>query len=177
MHNIRDRSLREAVTFPSAKCTQGRPSYTRRSLPRVQHSAKSARGISLRKRRLSRETKIVHSGKAFPRAVLAFEKELTPLVASLFLESHVLALGKGRLPRMYICFDTNKLTPCTANHPCRFVRSSLHRRMQGVSTSGHSAASGTRRRHAMSGDDRERATSISLTLGTRAPKYERPARS
>ena len=75
-------ALREAVASPSVKCTRGRLSWTRGSLPRVQHSGKSAWGISSRERRLPREPKIMHSEKAFPRAVLALGEELTPLVVA-----------------------------------------------------------------------------------------------
>jgi hypothetical protein len=38
-------STTAASGFPSASCTRGRPNYTRRSLPRVQHSGKSLRLI------------------------------------------------------------------------------------------------------------------------------------
>ena len=72
----------EAVASSSVKCTRGRPCCTRGSLPRVQHLGKTIRGISSRERRLPREPKIVHSGKAFLRAMLALGEELTPLVAS-----------------------------------------------------------------------------------------------
>ena len=75
-------TLREAVASPSVKCSRGRPSCTRGSLPRVQHLGKSVRGISSPERRLPREPNTVHSGKAFPRAVLALGEELTPLVVA-----------------------------------------------------------------------------------------------
>ena len=74
--------LREALASPSVKCTRGRLSCTRGSLPRVQHSGKTARCISSRERRLPREPKIIRSEKAFPRAVLTLGEELTPLVVA-----------------------------------------------------------------------------------------------
>jgi len=72
----------ECPGYPSVKCTRGRPNCTRGSLPRVQHSGKSVRGISLRERRLPQEPKIVHSGKAFPKAVLTLGEQLTSLESS-----------------------------------------------------------------------------------------------
>ena len=90
-------TLREALASPSVKCTRGRLSCTRGSLPRVQHSGKTARGISSRERRLSREPKIIHSGMAFPRAVLALGEELTPLVVA---GAVYLFFFKKNLPRV-----------------------------------------------------------------------------
>jgi hypothetical protein len=87
----------EAVASSSVKCTRGRPCCTRGSLPRVQHLGKTIRGISSRERRLPREPKIVHSGKAFLRAMLALGEELTPLVAS---RRHFLLFLKKILPRV-----------------------------------------------------------------------------
>jgi hypothetical protein len=91
-----DLPLQEAAASPSVKSTRGRPSCTRGSLPRVQHSGKSSRGISLRERRLPREPKIVYSGKASPRAVQALGEELTPLVAA----GVISFLFKKNLPRV-----------------------------------------------------------------------------
>jgi hypothetical protein len=71
-------ALQEPVASPSASCTQGRPSCTRRSLPRVQHSEKSLRLILSRGRRLPRVPKIMHSGKASPSVVSALGEDLTP---------------------------------------------------------------------------------------------------
>ena len=72
-------SLQQLMASPSASCTRGRPSCTRGSLPRVQHSGKSLRLILSRESRLPRVSKIVHSGKALPSAVLALGEDLTPL--------------------------------------------------------------------------------------------------
>jgi hypothetical protein len=66
-------------------CTRGK--NTRGSLPRVQHSGKSLRGCLSRGRGLPRVTKIVHSGKASPSAVLALGEDLTPSVPFVFLEN------------------------------------------------------------------------------------------
>jgi len=74
-------ALQELLDSPSASCTRGRPSCTRGSLPRVQHSGKSLRLILSRESRLPRVSKIVHSGKALPSAVLALGEDLTPLAA------------------------------------------------------------------------------------------------
>ena len=72
-------ALQELLASPSASCTRGRPSCTRGSLPRVQHSGKSLRLILSRESHLPRVSKIVHSGKALPSAVLALGEDLTPL--------------------------------------------------------------------------------------------------
>ena len=72
-------TLQELLDFPSAGYTRGRSSCTRGNLPRVQHSGKSLRLILPRERRLPRVSKIVHSGKALPSAVLALGEDLTPL--------------------------------------------------------------------------------------------------
>jgi hypothetical protein len=84
------RSLREAVASPSGKCTRGRPSCTRRSLLRVQHSVKSARGIYLRLR-----AKNHAFGKGFPKVILALGEELTSWVAA-----GAVSLFKKNLPRV-----------------------------------------------------------------------------
>ena len=72
-------ALQELLASPSASCTWKRPSCTRGSLLRVQHSGKSLRLILPRERRLPRVSKIVHSGKALSSAVLALGEDLTPL--------------------------------------------------------------------------------------------------
>jgi len=82
MHMIYEiwcKTLQELLASPSASCTRGRPSCTRGSLPRVQHSGKSLRLIRSRWRRLPRVSKIVHSGKASPSAGLTLGEDLTPL--------------------------------------------------------------------------------------------------
>jgi hypothetical protein len=71
----------------------------------VQYSGKSARDISSRERCIPQEPKIMHSRKAFPKAVLALEEELMPLVAAgavLFIKkifSKCNTRGRHPLPR------------------------------------------------------------------------------
>jgi hypothetical protein len=74
--------LQETAASPSAKCTRGRGTNTRGSLPRVQHSGKSLRGCLSRGRGLPRVPKIVHSRKPPPSVILALGEALTPSVPS-----------------------------------------------------------------------------------------------